>query len=451
MPNVQARRYSSAYNNQNNASSTSSPYVSRAHDPVDLEKQTSQPPRGRPQNRRRRQRQRHRDSWFDSTGSDTDYSPPPPAAVVANSYQQEQQTPMLGASTLRRTRAGMGFRVPNRIMRWLCLALFSTLVLFIVALFRFTLASSVLNVNLPISRPPPKPPVWESFPFLKRYQGGLRNLGPRGSQKAEYPGDGSEELGLQADAETAGQQLQARAEKSTLSFSSLGYNPYPDYSSPAYVSQYGEKRECFLDDDETVRIPGVQHYPGVPQGFPDAAIGSNEVIGIKDDVCFDRFGRLGPYGYGYSVRKGGIGAGLEGHREGAERVWEDNPPVDFRKVDWSVAQNRCIAANDHRFKDLPEPRPNTFLSMPVGVPWMNRPTSPPADVHKQKGKPKTGTDRLPRTAVVVRTWSDFHYTPEDILYLRSLISELSLQSGGEYVVHLLVHVKDVDLPIWSDE
>lgn len=432
---VQVRRHSSA---RNNNASSSSPYASRAHDTIDLEKQPSHASRGRTNRRRRR-------SSFDSSASDSDFSPPPP--VVATSYQQAQQ-PMLGSSTLRRTRAGVGFRVPNRIMRWLCLALFSALIFFIVILFRVTLASTVLNVRIPMPKPAGRPPVWESFPFLTRYKGGLRTLVPRNSQKPEYPGDESEVLGLETDASASADQngVQARNDKS-LPLSSLVFNPYPDYSSPAYVSKYGEKRECFLDEDETVRIPQIHHYPGVPRGFPDAVIGSNEVMGIKDDVCFDRFGRLGPYGLGYSVRKGGIGAGLEGHRDGAERIWEDNPPVDFRKVDWAAAQNRCVATNDHRFKDLPEPRPDTFLSMPVGVPRLG----PPQPANDKGKPPQTGSDRLPRTAVVVRTWADFHYTPEDILYLRSLISELSLQSGGEYVVHFLVHVKDVDLQIWSDD
>ena len=54
---------------------------------------------------------------------------------------------MLGPSTLRRSRAGMGFRVPNRIMRWLCLALFAGLILFIITLFRFTFFSSITNVG----------------------------------------------------------------------------------------------------------------------------------------------------------------------------------------------------------------------------------------------------------------------------------------------------------------
>ena len=223
------RKQSSA---RNNNVSSSSPYTSRTHDAIDLEKQPSYNSRGRP-NRRRRRR-----SSFDSSASDSDYSPPPP--VVATSYEQAHQ-PMLGASTLRRTRAGVGFRVPNRIMRWLCLALFSALVLFIITLFRFTLASTVLNVPIPTVKPDAKPPVWESFPFLVRYRGGLRSLVPRNSQKPEYPGDGSEGLGLEADASAGAEKngVQARDGQSS-SLSSSVFNPYPDYSSSAYVSKYGE-------------------------------------------------------------------------------------------------------------------------------------------------------------------------------------------------------------------
>jgi hypothetical protein len=37
------------------------------------------------------------------------------------------------------------------------------------------------------------------------------------------------------------------------------------------------------------------------------------------------------------------------------------------------------------------------------------------------------------------------------MFLRALISELSVQSGGEYTVHFLVHVKDDNKQIWSDD
>ena len=57
---------------------------------------------------------------------------------------------------------------------------------------------------------------------------------------------------------------------------------------------------------------------------------------------------------------------------------------------------------------------------------------------------------LPRTAIVIRTWWDHQYSVEDIIYLRSMIAELSLSSGGEYTIHFLVHVKDDNVPIWGD-
>ena len=420
---VQARRSSAAY-------SKPSPYSSRHES--DVEKNPSRPYHHR----------RHRSDPSDDSDSGPEYS--------TTSYP-----PLTGGSVrsagVRHGRPSMGFRVPQRIMRWLCLALFVSLVIFILTLFRFTIRSSVSSVAVDLPRVVSnKPPQWESFPFLQRYHGGLSNLVPRKDNTPEYPGDAVEGLPMptpEANADAGAETNRLKAREVKLSMSSSVFNPYPDYTSAEYIQKYGEKRECFLDKAQSVRVPPVQSFPGVPKGFPDPVMGSNTMLGIRDDVCFDRFGRLGPYGLGYGAKKGGIGAGLEGHRTGAERIWEDVPPVDYRTVDWAAAQNRCVAANSHRFSDLPKPRLNRFVSMPVGVPDMNAPE--PEDTSSTP--PKVGAQRLPRNAVVIRTWHDFHYTPEDIVYLRSVISELSLLSGGEYTVHFLVHVKDNNLQIWSDD
>lgn len=378
-----------------------------------------------------------------STESDTDDDTP--TVSDSSHVTAASQQPMLGGPSLRRGRLGIGFyRVPHRIMRWMCLALLSALILFIFTLFRFSLPSPVEKVSLELPKAKPKPPQWESFPFLTRYHGGIRTLVSRKENVPEYPGDGYDGAESQMFGEDANETLSARDSNAMKSISSE-YNPYPDYKSEAYIKKYGVKKDCFLDEEGTVRIPYVHYYKGVPRGFPDAVMGSNEMLGIEDNICFDRFGRLGPYGLGYGVKKGGIGAGLEGHREGAERVWEDYPPVDFRGMDWAAAQNRCVAANNHRFKELPPPRSDRFLSMQVGVPAL------PTEQDSKTETAKKGTDRLPRTAVLIRTWWDFKYTPEDIVYLRSVISELTLQSGGEYVVHFLVHVKDDNMQIWSDD
>jgi hypothetical protein len=66
-------------------------------------------------------------------------------------------------------------------------------------------------------------------------------------------------------------------------------------------------------------------------------------------------------------------------------------------------------------------------------------------------KTKNGKEYTPRTAVIIRTWTGYEYDPEDIFYLRALVNELSIQSGSEYVIHFLIHVKDDNMQIWSDE
>lgn len=339
---------------------------------------------------------------------------------------------------------------PHRLMRWLCLCVFVALLLFVFTLFRFQLMGRPEPLPVDVQQPP-KPHRWESFPFLKRYHGGIRTLVPRKDNIPEYPGEGTpDDILGNGDATETAQETSEKIEPRNyeVNLTSSPFNPYPDYKSEEYIRKHGEKVECFLDEENTVRIPSLRSFPGVPSGFPDAVIGSNEMLGIQDDVCFDRFGRLGPYGLGYSIQKGGIGAGLTGHREGAEQVWEDVPPVDFRQVNWAAAQNRCLAANHHRFKESSESLPQSMFNLPLSTTQLQQEAPKPS---KTKTKEKQGTDRLPRTAVLIRTWHDFHYTPEDILFLRSLITELSLASGGEYEVYFLVHVKDDNLQIWSDQ
>lgn len=58
--------------------------------------------------------------------------------------------------------------------------------------------------------------------------------------------------------------------------------------------------------------------------------------------------------------------------------------------------------------------------------------------------------RESRTAVVVRAHTELNFGPDTVLHLRSLIAELSLHSGGEYVVFLLVQVKDGSKPDLED-
>ena len=189
--------------------------------------------------------------------------------------------------------------------------------------------------------------------------------------------------------------------------------------TPVHDAEGGvARKQCFLDAAEQLVVPQLQMHSGVPQGMPDPVLGSYDMFGLENSGCFDRYGRLGPYGLGYSEQYGGTGTGLEGEglEEAMKGVWRDSLEIDYAQVNWTDAQARCALKNADRF---------TNATADNGV--------------------------MPRTAVLIRTWHDFEYDAEDILHLRAMINELALQSGGEYIVHFLIHVRDDNLQIWADE
>ena len=365
--------------------------------------------------------------------------------------------PMLPNSDFRRKKQTKFYKPPSqKTTRYLCLALFTTLLIFILSLIRASWTSSrQLEIGL-VDKQPPKPPPWEDFPFLKRYFGGIRSLVPREENIPEYPSD------QEPDPKPSNTSDEGHQKKSIPK--SLPFNPYPDYQSAAYTMEFEEKRDCFLSSEDPKQIPRVHYYEGVPLGQPDAVMGSHNVLGLREDICFERFGRLGPYGYGYSVRKGGTGAGLNGEREGAEDMWKEkgNPiEVDYTGVQWAAAQDACAYANRVRFGDGANTTSanDIFLNMHAGEIQndanshvVERDISASSNqTEAVHGAPPTKAKTvLPRTAIVIRTWWDRQYSVEDIIYLRSMIVELSLLSGGEYMIHFLVHVRDDNVPIWAD-
>lgn len=86
-----------------------------------------------------------------------------------------------------------------------------------------------------------------------------------------------------------------------------------------------------------------------------------------------------------------------------------------------------------------------LVATPMGQPLRNATAEDlvfNSTVNKSNGK--EGLFRKPksRTAVVVRAHHKMNFGTDTMMLLRSLISELSLHSGGEYSVFLLVEVKD---------
>lgn len=358
-------------------------------------------------------------------------------------------------SSVNMTRSA-SYRLPHRIVRYLCLAMISTVVIFILSLIRMSMISArKLETGDLGSRPPPPPAGWESFEFLTRYYGGIKTLVTTQMNVPEYPRD-QDELPLNGTTSSAGAAVDRDVP------SSKAFHPYPDYWSEAYLAEYMPVQECFLDNRSTIRIPELQAFTGRPDGFPDNVMGSYELLGLPDDVCFERYGRLGPYGYGYGLRSGGTGAGQHGDMEGSAAVWETSPQVDYRNIDWAEAQSRCREANKARFNPAPftsGSRSTATESLGLAGREMLAAAEPPGDVASTSDAEKSTLTaatalekkKLPRTAVVIRTWDSFHYGEEEIIYLRSLISELALKSGGEYELHLLVQVRDVNIPIWADD
>lgn len=138
------------------------------------------------------------------------------------------------------------------------------------------------------------------------------------------------------------------------------------------------------------------------------------VFGIPDffgnaTECYEADNRLRPYGFG-----------------------ESNEGWDM--IDWGYWQQKCIAKNAasgttpikiHRKFILPSQRDET----------------PEAEV-RPTGKA--------RSAIVLRTKEDAEYVDDVLPYIRSLIVELGLLSGGEYEVMLLVETANNTLDIFSN-
>jgi hypothetical protein len=364
-------------------------------------------------------------------------------------------TPMMskgGLALPRRRGRPLGYRLPNRIIRYLCLGLVTTLFIFIFSLIRASQNENKRIIETQVYQPPPAPLIWESFPFLTRYYGGIKNLVPLESNVPEYP-RAEDELPIDklsfASTLDDSPAEDGKIEERTVSAS----KEYVEYPGSIFKTAPEDITECFIDDDNTVRVPPIRYYDGRPNGFPDAILGSYDLLGFPEDICYERYGRYGPYGLGYSVRTGGLGVGENGEREGAESVWEAVPRVQWKDVDWAKVQRRCYQANSARYQALPErtPPPHGFFidDATLNASLLVRDGLPKAVAAEER--PEGKSVKLPRTAVVIRCWDEYFFREEDIMNLRSLITELALASGSRYDVHLLVQIKnDAKYPIWAD-
>lgn len=122
--------------------------------------------------------------------------------------------------------------------------------------------------------------------------------------------------------------------------------------------------------------------------------GSHDAVGWDAQLSFDRYTRYGAYGFG---------------ENDTVDNWARPSKVDWENVSWGDLQTQCVAENAGRF---------------------------------DAGALQSAIAPEARTVVLIRTYTGKEYSDNDMINIRAMVTELALQSGGQYEVVLLVHVKD---------
>ncbi|EPE02192.1 hypothetical protein F503_06108 [Ophiostoma piceae UAMH 11346] len=325
----------------------------------------------------------------------------------------------------------------------------------------------------PASDGPSPESIWVAYPRLDGYFNGVRSIVPISKYHAEFPtADDTEAARLQEIAEAANKTAATQtateflgkrsdteapstiakdaADDSSPAATPTPYSAQPDYNSTEYRAKHYPVQRCYLDAANTIPAPSLWAYAGVPQGQPKPLMGSHSLLGMNEDVCFDRFGRYGPYGLGYSKEEGGTGLALDTEREGFEEVWSTKHTtgkIDYTNVDWADAQRRCFESNQERFglADSETSRPSEF------APEAHLLGMSKTEKRDEASGNTPSLKKTERTAIVMRCYAGFKWSLHSILNMRALVNELSLQSGGEYDIHILLHARDENIPVWADK
>lgn len=177
------------------------------------------------------------------------------------------------------------------------------------------------------------------------------------------------------------------------------------------------------DDDQIHPV----HYTNIT--YPPTLSGSYEALDL-DKSWLTAAERYGPYGF----------------REDEEDYGRSR--VDWSTVNWAELQDACAESNKERL-----PRAYTYNHGRPRFAYRTRSWKEkwlPASFTTPKINPRPASVKFHRSAIVIRAWSTYDYTPEDMWNLRSLVAETALATGGEYAVFLLVDVKDKEANIHRD-
>lgn len=194
--------------------------------------------------------------------------------------------------------------------------------------------------------------------------------------------------------------------------------------------------ECDSPWNSTNSPGDLRTFLGKPRGFPDPVFGDAMTMGWEKYTCFERQGRLGPYGYSDITAD---------HRDGDSEV----KGINWDVINWGEVQNACYERNKERFETHDHGwgergRPQQALG------WLS--TWDKAHFYENaEGKKDDAVAK--RTAILVRARYDTKWHASDMQNMRALIKELTLHTGGEYQVFLLVEARedDVSRRTWLNE
>lgn len=232
------------------------------------------------------------------------------------------------------------------------------------------------------------------------------------------------------------------------------FNPYPKYNTPEWLAHHAKYVPCTGPTGR--KVEDIRVYKGRPRNFPDPGFGSYSVLGLDQNLCFERDSRMGQYGLKIAVDE-----------NGDELNWDT--------VNWGELQRECLALNQARFhatgpeNEYVNERTDDSADLKRGDDSMDdaeilmrimrrfwrgqgRQTSQRKATKKVEDRDeKTTTEYEPRTVLLLRSFTGKTYTENDKQVIRSLITELSLRTGGQYEVVLFVHVRENDNNIWASQ
>ncbi|KXJ87646.1 hypothetical protein Micbo1qcDRAFT_207848 [Microdochium bolleyi] len=245
------------------------------------------------------------------------------------------------------------------------------------------------------------------------------------------------------------------------------YNPYPEYNGKEWLKKHAQAVAC--DGPGGKPLEDIKVFQGHPHNFPEPGFGSYEALGLDGNLCFERETRLGLYG---------LDSASQTEEEALQRA------AKWDKVNWGELQEACVSKNKARFELKGKKNPylnsvyrkrsvvdsaadeakagDKFTFRRSHLSSQARRSAKRSQLHTRRStdsddEPTTGQaehssaiKKEERTALLLRTYTGKTYSENDKQVIRSLISELSLRTGGRYQVYLFVHVKDTAYAIWDD-